>query len=102
MVAEGEARARHVVTGRVVNCLMLGCTLLPAPPLSVFPSLPINSIAPSVHFTAGYYKLEISAFDIAFLLFAFPTFLRTKQSNQYKSAFGNLLESNAEERESQI
>ncbi len=35
LVAQGEARARQVVTGRVINCLMLGSTSMPALPHSI-------------------------------------------------------------------
>lgn len=45
LVAQGEARGRQVVTGRVINCLMSGSTSLPALPHSI--SLLSNSFLQS-------------------------------------------------------
>ncbi len=59
LVVHGEARARQVVTGRVINCLMLGSTSLP-----VLPNyLPPFQFRPPSPFYCSLQQSVVSAFD---------------------------------------
>lgn len=73
LVAQGEVRTRHVVTGSVINCLMLESTSLPAlPPFLYLPPFKFISISPHLHFTAGYFRLQSLPLKVFLLFFSPP------------------------------